>query len=91
MPIVTVNELIKQKNVKVIKTGRTTGTREGLLKGPIPCLTVRVDKSFMSNGYMIFYRCFSVKDDTQPFFEAGDSGSSVFCEKQRWNIKTVRN
>lgn len=89
LPIVTVNNLIKQKNVKVIKTGRTTGTREGLLKGPIPCLTVRVDKSFMSNGYMVFYRCFSVKNDTQPFFEAGDSGSGVFVKSSDGTLKPL--
>lgn len=89
LPIATVNNLIKQKNVKVIKTGRTTGTREGLLKGPIPCLTVRVDKSFMSKGYMVFYRCFSVKNDTQPFFQAGDSGSGVFVKSSDGTLKPL--
>lgn len=51
--------------MKVIKIGRIIGIREGLLKGLKLCLIVRVDKFFMLNGYgyMIFYRCFLVKDD----------------------------
>lgn len=49
--------------MKVIKIGRMIGIREGLFKGLILCLIVRVDKFFMLNGYMIFYRCFLVKDD----------------------------
>lgn len=49
--------------MKVIKIGRMIGIREGLFKGLILCLIVRGDKFFMLNGYMIFYRCFLVKDD----------------------------
>lgn len=49
--------------MKVIKIGRMIGIREGLLKGLILCLIVRVDKFFMLKGYMVFYRCFLVKND----------------------------
>lgn len=89
MKIVTVNDLIVQRNVKVIKTGRTTGTRTGKLKGPTPSYTVRLDKSSTSKEYMFFSKCFLVEDDTQPFFEAGDSGSGVFVISSDETLKPL--
>lgn len=89
LQIVTVNDLIKQRNVKVIKTGRTTGTRTGKLKGPTPSYPVRIDKSFPSKEYMVFSKCFLVEDDTQPFFEAGDSGSGVFVISSDETLKPL--
>lgn len=59
--------------MKVIKTGNTSGTTEGILKGNI--LSVKV-KEF------IFKNVFSVEDTgNRRFFEEGDSGSGVFLVK----------
>lgn len=62
----------------VTKTGRTTGTTYGYLKDN--CLTVRVNRSFLSRGYFAFFNCYAIEDNTdiQPFFLEGDSGSGVY-------------
>lgn len=62
----------------VTKTGRTTGTTYGYLKDN--CLTVRVNRSFLSRGYFAFFNCYAIEDNTdiQPFSLEGDSGSGVY-------------
>lgn len=62
----------------VTKTGRTTGTTYGYLKDN--CLTVKVNRSFLSRGYFAFFNCYAIEDNTdiQPFFLEGDSGSGVY-------------
>lgn len=62
----------------VTKTGRTTGTTYGYLKDN--CLTVRVNRSFLSRGYFAFFNCYAIENNTdiQPFFLEGDSGSGVY-------------
>lgn len=62
----------------VTKTGRTTGTTYGYLKDN--CLTVKVNRSFLSRGYFAFFNCYAIENNTdiQPFFLEGDSGSGVY-------------
>lgn len=58
------------EDLKVQKTGRTTGRTEGYLKDTIPSVSVKDFK---------FKNCYHVvKIDDTDFFKEGDSGSGVF-------------
>lgn len=73
----------------VTKTGRTTGTTYGRLKGD--SLSISVDKLYAAKGYMSFYDCYEVLDKTilNPFFKPGDSGSGVFVVKDDGTLKPL--
>lgn len=64
--------------MSVTKRGRTTGDTTGKLVGD--CLYVRVYSTQVPVGYYEFQNCFAVEqtDNSQRFFEKGDSGSGVF-------------
>lgn len=75
--------------MKVTKIGRTTGETIGILTGDE--LVCRVDESFMSSGYLIFFDCYSVidMDKEKPFFSDGDSGSGVFLIDSDESLKPL--
>lgn len=74
---------------KVTKSGRTTGTTIGDLTDD--SLTVRVDTSFLSRGYIAFFNCYAVEDITEygAFFRQGDSGSGVFVIEKDETLKPL--
>lgn len=78
LTVATEEDLDFEANMVVTKTGRTTGTTYGYLKDN--CLTVKVNRSFLSRGYFAFFNCYAIEDNTdiQPFFLEGDSGSGVY-------------
>lgn len=80
LPVATEDDLIFGKDI-VTKTGRTTRTTYGYLIDN--SLTVKVDRSFLSRGYLAFFNCYAIEDttDNQPFFVEGDSGSGVYVMK----------
>lgn len=74
--------------MKVIKTGRTTGTTIGILKNSI--FTVRVDKSFLSRGYFAFFNCYAIGNiKNETFFKEGDSGSGVYVLEKDETLKPL--
>lgn len=78
LTVATEDDLDFEANMVVTKTGRTTGTTYGYLKDD--SLTVKIDRSFLSRGYLAFFNCYAIEDktDIQPFFGKGDSGSGVY-------------
>lgn len=75
--------------MKVTKIGRTTRETIGILTGDD--LVCRIDESFMSPGYLIFFDCYSVidADKENPFFRDGDSGSGVFLKDSDGSLKPL--
>lgn len=74
---------------KVTKSGRTTGTTIGDLTDD--SLTVRVDSSFLSKGYIAFFNCYAVENmpERGAFFRQGDSGSGVFVIMEDKTLKAL--
>lgn len=72
------NNLEYDGSRSVTKRGRTTGDTTGKLVGD--CMYVRVYSTQVPVGYYEFQNCFAVEqtDNSQRFFEKGDSGSGVF-------------
>lgn len=75
--------------MKVTKIGRTTGETMGYLIGDD--LVCRVDESFMSSGFLIFFDCYSVDNMEigNPFFRDGDSGSGVYLIDRDESLKAL--
>lgn len=89
LPIVNDKDLNFDGETKVTKSGRTTGTTIGDLTDD--SLTVRVDTSFLSRGYIAFFNCYAVEDITEQeaFFRQGDSGSGVFVIEKDETLKPL--
>lgn len=74
--------------MEVIKSGRTTGRRVGVLQHGI--LSVKVDKSFLSRGYFAFFNCYAIGNtNSQVFFTGGDSGSGVSVIEKDGTLKPL--
>lgn len=90
LPVFNDQRLSFPGTVKVIKTGRTTGTTIGNLKNNV--LTVRVGKPFVPRGYFTFFNCYEIGNEkNQTFFKDGDSGSRCLRYRKRWDVKTPWN
>lgn len=89
LPILNDEELNFDGETKVTKSGRTTGTTIGDLTDD--SLTVRVDTSFLSRGYIAFFNCYAVENITEQnaFFRQGDSGSGVFVIEKDETLKPL--
>lgn len=89
LPIVNDEELDFDGETKVTKSGRTTGTTIGDLTDD--SLTVRVDTSFLSRGYIAFFNCYAVENITEQnaFFRQGDSGSGVYVMEKDETLKPL--
>lgn len=89
LPIVNDEELNFDGETKVTKSGRTTGTTVGDLTDD--SLTVRVDTSFLSRGYIAFFNCYAVENITEQnaFFRQGDSGSGVYVMEKDETLKPL--
>lgn len=89
LPIVNDEELDFDGETKVTKSGRTTGTTVGDLTDD--SLTVRVDTSFLSRGYIAFFNCYAVENITEQnaFFRQGDSGSGVYVMEKEETLKPL--
>lgn len=74
--------------MRVIKSGRTTGRRVGVLQHNI--LSVRVDESFLSRGFFAFFKCYAIGNaNSQAFFKGGDSGSGVYVIENDRTLKPL--
>lgn len=89
LPIVNDEKLDFDGETKVTKSGRTTGTTIGDLTDD--SLTVRVNTSFLSRGYIAFFNCYAVENITEQnaFFRQGDSGSGVYVMEKEETLKPL--
>lgn len=88
LPVFNDQRLSFPGTVKVIKTGRTTGTTIGNLKNNV--LTVRVGKPFVPRGYFTFFNCYEIGNEkNQTFFKDGDSGSGVYVIENDGTLKPL--
>lgn len=76
------------ETVKVIKSGRTTGTTIGNLKNNV--FTIRVGKTFLSRGYFTFFNLYEIGNiNNKTFFKDGDSGSGVYVIENDGTLKPL--
>lgn len=87
LPVANDLDLTFNGTMKVIKTGRTTGTTVGDLQHNI--LSIKVDTSFLPNKYFVFYNCYAIGDRREKFFKEGDSGSGVFVIESDGTLKPL--
>lgn len=88
LPVFNDQRLSFPGTVKVIKSGRTTGTTIGNLKNNV--FTVRVGKTFLSRGYFTFFNCYEIGNEkNQTFFKDGDSGSGVYVIENDGTLKPL--
>lgn len=74
--------------MKVIKTGRSTGTTEGYLIQKN--LSVRVNSSFLSWGWYTFYNCYGIVNGNNGIFcKGGDSGAAVLLKENDGTLKSL--
>lgn len=78
LPEADENHLEFNGSMSVKKRGRTTRDTTGKLVGD--CMYVRVYSKQVPGRYYEFQNCFAVEqtDNSQRFFDKGDSGSGVF-------------
>lgn len=74
MAIVQYDDLNYEENLKVEKTGRSTGKTEGCFKHNK--LSLRMKGHLYR--HCIFKQCYSIENENEIFFTEGDSGSGVF-------------
>lgn len=88
LPVADDKNLTFDGTMEVIKSGRSTGTRVGVLQHNI--LSVRVDKSFLSRGYFAFFKCYAIGNTkSKAFFKGGDSGSGVYVIEKDGTLKPL--
>lgn len=87
LPVADDNNLTLHKTM-VIKCGKTTGTRVGVLQNN--SLSIRVDNSFLSRGFFAFFKCYAIGNtNSKAFFERGDSGSGVYVIEKDGTLKPL--
>lgn len=80
--MVKYNDLDFEENLKVEKTGKSTGKTEGCFKHNK--LSLRMKGQLYK--HCIFKQCYAIENEEEVFFTEGDSGSGVFL---RDNVGTL--
>lgn len=90
LPVFNDQRLSFTGTVKVIKTGRTTGTTIGNLKNNVLTVRVIVGEPLVSRGYFTFFNCYEIGNEkNQTFFKDGDSGSGVYVIENDGTLKPL--
>lgn len=88
LPVADDKNLTFGGTMEVIKSGRSTGTRVGVLQHNV--LSVKVDKSFLSRGFFAFFKCYAIGNiKSKAFFKGGDSGSGVYVIEKDGTLKPL--
>lgn len=90
LPVFNDQRLSFTGTVKVIKTGRTTGTTIGNLKNNVLTVRVIVGEPLEPVSYFTFFNCYEIGNEkNQTFFKDGDSGSGVYVIENDGTLKPL--